>query len=267
MKNKQEKNQQRLNRLRLLDDDFMNKAFEDSDCTELLLQVILNKADLNVQRVQTQVALQNLQGRSARLDILATDTQGNRYNVEVQRKDDGALPKRARYYSSMLDANITNPGEEFNDLPESYVIFITEKDVLQNGKPIYHIDRIVAETGRRFNDAAHIIYVNAQIQDETALGRLMHDFHCTNADDMHYSVLAERVRYFKENEKGVTTMSEIWDEVREEGKEEKATEMAKSMLQDNYLNYDKIAEYSGLPLDTVLTLAKEVHWNNQTVRC
>ena len=95
----------------------------------------------------------------------------------------------------------------------------------------------------------------------------MHDFHCTNADDMHYSVLAERVRYFKENEKGVTTMSEIWDEVREEGKEEMATEIAKSMLQAGKLANEDIAEYSGLTLDTILTLAKEVHWNNQTVRC
>ena len=48
-----------------------------------------------------------------------------------------------------------------------------------------------------------IIYVNSQIKDETALGKLMHDFACTNAKDMYYEVLADRVHYFKEDEKGV----------------------------------------------------------------
>ena len=42
-----------------------------------------------------------------------------------------------------------------------------------------------------------------QIKDETALGKLMHDFACTNAKDMYYEVLADRVHYFKEDEKGV----------------------------------------------------------------
>lgn len=49
----------------------------------------------------------------------------------------------------------------------------------------------------------YIIYVNSQIKDETALGKLMHDFACTNAKDMYYEVLADRVHYFKEDEKGV----------------------------------------------------------------
>ena len=46
---------------------------------------------------------------------------------------------------------------------------------------IYHIHRMVEETGAVFNDQSHIIYVNSQIKDETALGKLMHDFFCTNA--------------------------------------------------------------------------------------
>ena len=61
-------------------------------------------------------------------------------------------------------------------------------------------------------------------------------------------------------------MCEAWDEMKKDckaegmqaGLQKKAAEIAKSMLQDNHLNYDKIAEYSGLPLDTVLALAQEV---------
>ena len=78
----------------------------------------------------------------------------------------------------------------------------TENDVMKADLPIYHIDRVVKETGKLFKDEAHIIYVNSQIKDETKLGRLMHDFSCTNAKDMHNKVLADRVRYFKEDERG-----------------------------------------------------------------
>lgn len=166
-----------------------------------------------------QHGISNLQGRAVRLDILAVDDSGKIYNIEVQKNDHGAQAKRARYNSSLLDANITEAGNQYENLKETYVIFITENDVMQAGHPIYHIDRIVKETGKNFNDEAHIIYVNAQIQDETALGKLMHDFFCVNADNMKYSILAERVRYFKETKKGVVDMSSVMEELIEEGRE------------------------------------------------
>ena len=105
--------------------------------------------------------------------------------------------KRARYNSALIDANVTEPGDQYEDLNETFVIFITENDVMKAGLPIYHIDRVVRETGKLFEDEEHIIYVNSQIKDETKLGRLMHDFSCTDAKDMYNKVLADRVRYFK----------------------------------------------------------------------
>ena len=106
----------------------------------------------------------------------------------------------------MLDANLTSPGDRYDALGETYVIFITERDVLHEGLPIYHIDRYVRETGKPFEDGSHILYVNAQCRSDTPLGKLMHDFHCTDARDMNYRVLAERVHYFKDNVKGATNM-------------------------------------------------------------
>ena len=129
------------------------------------------------------------------------DRENRAYNIEVQRSDRGASEKRARYNSSLLDANLTDAGDDYDALNETYVIFITENDVLKAGLPIYHVDRTVRETGTVFNDQAHIVYVNSQIKDETALGKLMHDFFCTNSKDMNYSILAQRVRYFKAERK------------------------------------------------------------------
>lgn len=139
--NKQKGLIEKIKEFRLLDDDFMSKVFEDDyECIELLLHIIREKSDLKVQEAQTQYSIKNLVGRSVRLDIHAVDTAGKKYNIEVQRADKGAGAKRARYNSSVIDANSLLPGSDFIDLPETYIIFITEKDVMGGNQPIYHVD-------------------------------------------------------------------------------------------------------------------------------
>ena len=247
---KHEEDLQRLRGLRLLDDDFMQKVFEDKACTEFLLQIILNRTDLKVLRVNGQQDIKNLQGRSVRLDILAVDAENRVYNIEIQRSDKGAGVKRARYNSSLIDANVTEPGEKYENLCESYVIFITENDIMKVGLPIYHIDRTVKETGELFGDESHIIYVNSQIKDESALGKLMHDFSCTDAKDMKYKILADRVRYFKEDEKGVATMCKAMEEMRKE----ELIEVAERLLKLKKLSYEEIAEIAKLTVEEVKAL-------------
>lgn len=243
----------RIQNLRLIDDNFMTKVFEDKECSEFLLQVILDRDDLTIREVHSQYGLNNIQGRSARLDILAVDEQNKAYNIEIQRNDRGAEVRRARYNSGLMDANITEPGDRYDQLYETYVIFITENDILKAGLPIYHIERTIQETGMPFGDGTHIIYVNSQIKDDTKLGRLMQDFTCTNPDDMNYPVLAQRVRYFKEDTKGVATMCRAFEEVREEGKREQAVEFARSMLADD-MPYEIVAKYTKLSVEEVKAL-------------
>ena len=217
---KHQEDLQRLRGFRLLDDDFMTKVFEDISCAELLLRIILNDEGIRVLEAHSQRGIKNLQGRSVKLDILAVDSHNRVFNVEVQRSDRGAGAKRARYNSALIDANVTEPGDQYEDLNETFVIFITENDVMKAGLPIYHIDRVVRETGQLFEDEEHIIYVNSQIKDETKLGRLMHDFSCTDAKDMYNKVLADRVRYFKEDERGVEIMCREMEIMRNQAHEE-----------------------------------------------
>ena len=237
---------ERLRGFRLLDDDFMNKVFENKACAEFLLQIILQRNDLRVKFAYGQHDIKNLQGRSVRLDILAVDDEDHVYNIEVQRNDKGAGVKRARYNSSLIDANVTEPGDEYEKLNETYVIFITENDVLGGGQPIYHIDRAIKETGALFGDESHILYVNSQVKDDTVLGRLMHDFSCTKADDMIYPILANRVRYFKEDAKGVAIMCKVMEDMRNEAAREAARlnsiETARELLTLGKLSYEEIAK-------------------------
>ena len=143
---KHEEDLQRLRGLRLIDDDFMAAVFEERACAEFLLQIILKRDDLTVKEVHGQYSIKNLQGRSVRLDILAVDRENRAYNIEVQRSDRGASEKRARYNSSLLDANLTDAGDDYDALNETYVIFITENDVL---KAAFQFIMLTVQFGKR----------------------------------------------------------------------------------------------------------------------
>ena len=255
---KHQEDLQRLRGFRLLDDDFLTKCFEgDTASIELVLQIVLEKPDLKVLDVRTQVFVENLLNRSVRLDILATDSTGAKLNVEVQRSDKGAGRKRARYNSSMMDANLLKKGEDFDKLPETWVIFITENDVMGKGLPLYPIERCFLGTGERFEDGSHILYVNGAYRSDTPIGKLMHDFSCTDAADMYYGTLADRVRFFKESKEGIEIMCRAMEDMRNQTLKEGAINSAKRMLADGILTLEKIAEYAGLPLDEVKKLKAE----------
>lgn len=215
-----ERYRQVLERLTLMSDIFMRNVLKKPECAEYVLQVIMDNPTLKVVDLVIQKDYKNLQGRSAILDCVAQDESGRQFNIEVQQENEGASPKRARYHSGLLDMNILNPGEDYEKLPETYVIFITKDDVLKKNLPIYHIRRTVQETNEIFDDHTHIIYVNSKICDDTKLGRLMHDFHCRRASDMHSTVLAQRVRELKETPEGGISMCEEMEKIYSEGRTE-----------------------------------------------
>ena len=246
---------QRLSNFRLFDDDFLTKCFEgDTDCIELVLQIVLEKPDLKVLEVRTQVFVENLLYRSVRFDILATDNTGAKLNVEVQRSDKGAGRKRARYNSSMMDVNLLQKSEDFDALPETWVIFITENDVIGKGLPLYQIERCFLETGEKFKDGSHILYVNGSYRGNTPVGKLMHDFSCSDAKDMYYRTLSDKVRFFKENKEGIEIMCRAMEDMRNQTLKEGMTEVALRMLAAGKYALEEIVAISGLSPDEVRLL-------------
>ena len=209
----------RISKLCLFDDDFMNIVFQNDKCVKLLLDIILD-TDIRISDINIQHQLDNIKGRTVIMDMYIVDEKGRYINVEIQRDDRQAIAKRAGYHESLLKTNITSKQTKWKDISETYVIFITENDVLLGGLPIYHIERRIEENGERFEDGAHIIYVNGRNEEDTRLGRLMHDMRCTEVKDMYYEELREEARYYKEDEGGIEKMCKLFDEVREMGKEE-----------------------------------------------
>ncbi|MCM1524042.1 MAG: Rpn family recombination-promoting nuclease/putative transposase [Ruminococcus sp.] len=260
--------------LRPIDDIFMRTLFRNNkELTEFVLRTITGIPDLEVTEEHSQYDLHSLVGRrSLCLDIFAKDSSGRWYNLEIQRGASGAEPKRARYHSSAIDTDMLKANEDFSELPVTYVIFLTETDFFGEGKLIYLIDRINVTTGKSFNDDEHIIYVNGAYSsegDDSDLAKLVHDFLCRSADEMLLPIMAENVRYYKINPKGVEYMSKNMDEWenkliqegikkgRQEGRQEGLIETTINFIKKGLMSLEDISECSGLPLDEVKSLAEK----------
>ena len=244
-----------IERFRLMDDDFMSKCLENAlECIELILQIILGKKDLKVVKAQTEYPIKSLQGRGVRFDVFARDSKGREYDIEIQRADKGSEPKRARYNSALMDANALKSGENVGKLRDTYVIFITENDVMGGGQDVYVYDRIEKKSGRSLGDGTRIIYVNGATRSASDIGRLVHDLLCRDATEMYFSILKKRVIDFKNSEEGRRTMCRAMERIEARGERKNMLATAKRMLKDGILALKDVARYSGLSLAQVKKL-------------
>ena len=256
-----------IGKLNLLDDNLMTLVFDRNiEATELLLNVILQRNDLKVLEVVAQREYKNPMpgGRSITIDIYAKDGKDKVYDIEVQRASAGADVHRARFHSSMIDTKMLKAGQEFNEIHDSYVIFITASDVMGAGRSLYHIDRVIKETGAYFGDGSHIIYVNGSYKDDSdPVGKLMHDFRCLSSADMFYPILAKQLKYFKETEGGQNIMCQVFEDLAEKRAEKRAEEarieekkaLARRLIARGKLTIEEIAEDADLPIEVVRDLA------------
>ena len=257
-----------LKDFRLMDDTFMSKCLENApECIELMLRIIIGKKDLKVVKSQTEYPIKSLQGRGVRFDVFARDSKDREYDIEIQRADRGAEPRRARYNSALMDANALDSGEDFGKLRDTYVIFITETDVMDGGKEIYEIDRTIRQMrGKKFGDGSHIVYVNGATRSETEIGKLVHDLRCRDAAKMHFDVLKKRVSQFKNSEEGRRVMCKAVENLvkrgeargEAEGKRKTMLATAKRMIKSGMLALKDIAKFSGLSLAQVKKLQMEL---------
>ena len=135
-----------------------------------------------------------------------------KYNAPIKESE-----KKERYNNSMMGANLLKKGEDFDKLPETRVIFITENDVMGKGLQFYPIERCFLENGKRFKSVSHILYINGAYHSNTSIGKLMHYFSYTDAADMYYVTLANRVRFFKGSKEEIVIFVPAYGEYEESG--------------------------------------------------
>ena len=103
---------------------------------EFMLRTILKNQFLQVKNITVQKVINNIGGREVHLDFYCEQIGENgevikRFNIEVQRANEGAIPQRARFYASSLDSASLVEKDKFKTLSENIVIFICENDIFK----------------------------------------------------------------------------------------------------------------------------------------
>ncbi len=250
--------------------DIMTKAiFKDRACVEYLVRTLMNDENLIIVNFNIQYNIPSLKKHSVTLDIYAIDGNGRAINIEIQCDNENADVHRARYNSSLIDTELLPKGANYKDLPDKYVFFVTLHDYFGLGRQIYSFENTMSENGKvilKLNDGAHIIYVNAQAQDDTALGRLLHDLCCKNSKDMYNKTLADRFDFVKndsnERKEIDMTVDQIMEQIAEtysqEAVRENREEIAEALILKGKIPLEDIAECTKLNLEEVEMIAKEL---------
>ena len=192
-----------------IDDLMFSKMAESREFCEEILRVILDDDELIVTENIPQCKVENLHGRSIIMDAKCVTGDGRHINIEVQKADNDDHLRRVRYNGSVLTTNITETGTKFEFVPDVCVIFISAFDMFKSGLPLYHVKKVVMETGQVVEDGLTEIYANAVIDNGSKFSKLMKVFtdnDTYNTDE--FPVTSEIKARFKFDKGGTVKMDE-----------------------------------------------------------
>ncbi len=234
-----------LKNLTLLDRFLFSEAVNDPENMQLMLEIIFGeKVELKYPPQAEKEQKSAPRNRFVKLDVWTEDRKGWIYDTEVQRTNTGNLPRRSRYYQSLIDVNLLRPGEtDFNRLKDVALILIAPFDLFGKGWYCYSFQmNCRREPGIVLGDGATRIFLNTHGKDPEnitpELRELLHYMEHTNEEREYQSA---RVRKLRENIKAIQASEEVnvrymqaWEEraieiqeAKEEGRRE-AREEAKT---------------------------------------
>ena len=210
-----------------LDDTLFQKMCEDKGVCQEIISTILGQ-EVKVLQVIPQDSIGNLQGRAVRLDCLCRLKGGILVNIEVQKRNDDDHEARVRYNASVITSNKTPKSTKFKDIQKVVVIFISAFDMYGKGFPIYHVDRVVRETGDVVKNGFTEIYVNTVAKKyDNELNANVSDLMDLFVDRDTFNTekfpeFSKRKNTFVNTQKGERIMcqavQDLIDETRKEGK-------------------------------------------------
>lgn len=250
-------------------DDFMfNQVMQNEKiCIGVLERLLKIKID-HIERVELEKVIKPYyRSKSVRLDVYVKDSN-KVFDLEMQSRDFDDLPRRFRYYQSMVDANALLKGQPYEKLNDSYIIFICKKDPVGKNLPVYTFKETCQEnTNLLLNDGSQKYFFNADAADnekDVEIRAFLNYIKTGTATDELTSEIDSKVEEVKQNE----AVKELYMfeslpihdarlEGFKEGRIEQAIESAKNMLNDQ-IPADKIALYVNLPLEQIQELKHQL---------
>ena len=247
-----EQKKAQVQQFNLMHDDFFAVVMQDKAALEVALRILLQNHELIVTDVRVQYSMRNLVGHSAILDVLAEDTTGKLYNIEVQVRNIDDYQKRSRYYQANMDTAFFQKGKHYSELPDIYILFITSFDIFGKNDVCYEVERNLKNYGEVVDNGVHELYFNTKANDDSEIARLLQYFENTDDTVTDYGALSEAVRFYKDTEEGV---SAVCDEVRKYGDDRAAQAAAVSKAKEQVRLITTMMTRKGLSLEEALDMS------------
>ena len=239
-----EKRVEEARKFNLLSNVFMSVALNDIPACQYVLRILTGIEDLVVKEVRSQYRISKIRSHDAILDVLAEDGTGKLYNLEIQRADTVDHARRTRFYGAMIDSEYLEKGKTYAELPDVYVIYISETDLWKAGYTTYPVEKHFGNTSILYEDGQHILYVNAAVDDGSETAKLMQYFKTADPNDMTHGDLSKRVHYLKGEEGGYQEMCEISEKIYREGVEERTNIIMDNKLPDKKEKESNLYKYA-----------------------
>lgn len=229
-----------LKELNLTNRFLFDEVLEDPQTHQDILSIIFGRDIPLLEQNETEKELRvSPHLRAVRMDVYAMDEEKSVYNTEMQQKKRTDLAKRSRYYQSMIDAGLLEPGiPDYNQLNNSYIIIITPFDLFGYGRYVYTFRAgCLEEPDCCLEDGAVRIFLNTRGKNDGEVSkelvgflRYVEDTTDEMAADMNSERIKRihnRVRKVKASEEVGVKYMQAWEErcydkeeARQEGLEE-----------------------------------------------
>ncbi len=215
-------------------DSFLFAAvmLEGDNCKDVLSCVL----GMEIERVEVSAEksiVYHPEYHGVRLDVFAKGAGGTHFNVEMQIVQQ-KLQKRSRYYHAQMDMEMLTSGKSYEELPDTYVIFICDYDPIGLSKYRYTVKAVLEEENEySYRDGRHTIFLNTKGTNESEVPKQLVNFlHFMGAslqdsmkeyDDDLVKKLQQTVKYIKrdrEMEERYMLLEELMDEEYSKGKDE-----------------------------------------------
>ena len=250
------------------------------DACKHLLELLLHIKIENMEMANEETLIIDHDAKAIRLDVYVKDSD-HVYDVEVQVVNTHDLPERARYYQSVMDVDMLKPGQTYDELKDSYVIFICMDDIFEMGLPLYSFKYLCKEDKKlELGDRTFKLFFIAplcakMIKDEKA--KNFFDFFISNKTGDDYTSnlhkYVEDARHNTQWRKQYMTVEMMQNYAFKDGmekgkdigllegvlngKKQKAEEDAVNFLKEGIAE-DVVSCCVGLPLEKVQKLAETI---------
>ena len=238
-----------------LQDDFMFcKVMQNEGLCKTLIEMILSDTIGKITYISVQHNLKNYeQVKSVRFDVLVQTENGKFYDIEMQVSNEKNIPKRMRFYQSAIDISFLDKGNSYNNLNDSFIIFICLFDVIGKNRPVYTFENICLEDKNiSLQDGTKKVIINAEAFDDTKdkeLKGFLEYLNTSKAKSEFTRRIEEMIQTIKENEQArqeYRLMSTFEMDARYKGIYENKRETAKLMKMEK-LDMSLIKKITGLP--------------------